>query len=158
MAKSCDAVPVIDLQGVDGERHHLVLQQIRRACEDWGMFQVTNHGVPGALLTTMLQLAKEFFRLPVEEKRKLSSSWVNQATAQPVLLQGYSSKEYGKSFLQWGEQLRHIIIPVSERDYELWPRNPPSYRSAIALPPPQSFVGLLHLLNFHYTSLESQSC
>ncbi|KAG0626843.1 hypothetical protein M758_2G155900 [Ceratodon purpureus] len=126
-AGACE-VPVVDLQGVDGERRHLVVQQIRRACEDWGVFQVINHGVPVALLTAMLQQAKEFFQLPVEEKRKLSTTWVNQTTPQPVLLQGYSSKEYGKCFLQWGEQLRHIISPVWERNYELWPTNLPSYR------------------------------
>ena len=122
-------IPVIDLQGLDGDRRPVILEQIREACEQWGIFLAINHGVPASLQSRMLQLAKEFFDLPLEEKRKISSP---SDSPQPGLLQGYSCKDYGlgRSFLEWGEQLRFVTSPISARDYNLWPTSPPSFRSA----------------------------
>jgi len=49
-----------------------IVAQVGRACEEWGFFQVVNHGVSLALLEELEATAKQFFDLPLEEKRKVS--------------------------------------------------------------------------------------
>lgn len=125
-------IPLIDMDGVvsweessDGERRCVVVQQIRDACKEWGFFQVKNHGVPSHLIKRMQQAAWEFLQLPAEEKMRLKAveGW--------IVDEGYSSKratsEGGIS--HWSDRLRHCVFPTSSRKYELWPTNPPSFRS-----------------------------
>ena len=74
-------VPVIDLAPL---RHEIaapqdtpavddIVAKVGQACEQWGFFQVINHGVPAALLEELQSTAKQFFDLPLEEKRKVPS-------------------------------------------------------------------------------------
>lgn len=63
-------VPVISLAGideVDGRRDE-ICRKIVDACEEWGIFQVVDHGVDGKMIGEMNRLAREFFVLPAEEK------------------------------------------------------------------------------------------
>nr|WKU60894.1 flavonoid 3-hydroxylase [Epimedium koreanum] len=56
-------IPVISLAGideVDGRRSE-ICKKIVDACEDWGIFQVVDHGVDTDLITEMTKLAREFF-------------------------------------------------------------------------------------------------
>lgn len=119
-------VPVIDLQGSDGEHRGVVLEQIREACSGWGGFQIVNHGVPLALMERIRQVAKEFFALPVEEKQKYSAT---APTNTVDLFHGYGTKALGtKAALDHGDQLRHKSLPVSVRAYEQWPTHPAAFR------------------------------
>ncbi|CAM6059441.1 unnamed protein product [Sphagnum tenellum] len=71
-------IPVIDFAGFHlTERRPLILQQIRRASEDWGFFQIINHGVAPALLNDILHTHKEFFEMPLEEQMKYYSKDTN---------------------------------------------------------------------------------
>lgn len=68
-------VPVVDLaplreQPTEAETKSIVAE-IGQACEEWGFFQVVNHGVSLALLEELQATAKQFFDLPLEEKRKV---------------------------------------------------------------------------------------
>lgn len=119
-------LPVIDMEGVDGERRGVVLRQIQKACEDWGFFQVKNHGVPLSLLKRMQEAATGFFNRPWEEKM----SYRLKGEEQAVKSQGYGSKSAPKQGLasNWGDQLQHEVFPLSARNYDLWPTNPSSFR------------------------------
>ncbi|XVF10190.1 hypothetical protein REPUB_Repub07fG0161400 [Reevesia pubescens] len=66
----CENVPVVDL-GCEDRNH--IIQQISLACTYYGFFQVINHGVSKEAVERMLQVAHDFFGLPVEEKLKLYS-------------------------------------------------------------------------------------
>lgn len=69
--KFSNEIPVISLQGIDDEesgRRAEICDKIVKACEDWGIFQVVDHGVDMKLLSEMTRLATEFFQLPTEEK------------------------------------------------------------------------------------------
>ena len=125
---SSTELPVIDLAGVkdDGKRRRAVVESIRQACLDWGFFQLVNHGVPVSLMKRMQQVAWEFFDLPLEEKQRYSVKTESQSLG----TQGYGSKFKSKegAASNWGDQLRHRTLPVSIRQYELWPTNPPAYR------------------------------
>lgn len=125
-------IPLIDMEGVvsseesGGERRCVVLQQIRDACQEWGFFQVKNHGVPSPLIKRMQRVAQEFLALPSEEKHQMRL----KAVQGWIVDEGYSSKratsEGGIS--HWSDRLRHCMFPISSRKYDLWPTNPPSFR------------------------------
>ena len=71
-----DEIPIISLAGideVDGRRSE-ICKKIVEACEDWGIFQVVDHGVDTKLVSDMTRLAREFFALPPEEKLRFDMS------------------------------------------------------------------------------------
>nr|GLL20507.1 gibberellin 3-beta-dioxygenase 3-like [Ipomoea trifida] len=57
-----ESVPLIDLEDPQA------LEKIKMACENWGVFQVTNHGIPMELLAQMEHQVRRFFDLTREEK------------------------------------------------------------------------------------------
>ncbi|GMH02353.1 hypothetical protein Nepgr_004192 [Nepenthes gracilis] len=59
-------VPVIDFSGGEGCE---VVEQVRRASETWGFFQIVNHGVPLNVMEEMLAGARRFHEQPTAVKR-----------------------------------------------------------------------------------------
>lgn len=114
-------VPVIDLNDPDQEKVH---SSIVDASQQWGMFQVVNHGIPGEVIRELQKVGKMFFELPQEEKEKYAKSPDSKD------IQGYGSKLQkeleGKK--GWVDHLFHKIWPPSAIDYRFWPENIPSYR------------------------------
>ncbi|MQL81072.1 hypothetical protein Taro_013509 [Colocasia esculenta] len=55
-------IPVIDLQALDPGA-------LAAACEDWGVFRLTNHGTPPALSRRLHDEVRRVFSLPFETKR-----------------------------------------------------------------------------------------
>ncbi|CAN6563329.1 unnamed protein product [Malus baccata var. baccata] len=69
-------IPIISLAGIDeveGRRGE-ICKKIVAACEDWGIFQIVDHGVDAELISEMTGLAREFFALPSEEKLRFDMS------------------------------------------------------------------------------------
>lgn len=75
---ACQQVPVIDLEGSEGSRREEIVNEISRAAEKWGLFQVVHHGVPVPLLDDMLEGIRLFHEQPKEVKAQLYSRDVNQ--------------------------------------------------------------------------------
>jgi len=71
-----DEVPVVSLEGIDGggARRAEIRDRVAAACEDWGIFQVVDHGVDAALVADMARLARDFFALPAEDKLRFDMS------------------------------------------------------------------------------------
>ncbi|CAN7012887.1 unnamed protein product [Brassica rapa subsp. trilocularis] len=69
-------IPVISLAGIDhvGGKRGDICRQIVEACENWGVFQVVDHGVDTKLVGDMTRLASDFFSLPPEDKLKFDMS------------------------------------------------------------------------------------
>lgn len=68
-------IPVISLAGIDSaDGRAEVCRKIVEACEDWGIFQVVDHGVDSGLVSEMTRLARDFFALPPEEKLRYDMS------------------------------------------------------------------------------------
>lgn len=60
--------PVLDLaQPV----HPSFLSSLSSACQEWGFFYVTNHGIPDDIFSTICSLSEDVFSLPQELKLKL---------------------------------------------------------------------------------------
>lgn len=115
-----DEIPVISLDGiddVDGKRAE-ICQKIVAACEDWGIFQVVDHGVDTGLVSEMTRLAREFFALPPEEKLRFDMSGGKKG--------GFivSSHLQGEVVQDWREIVTYFSYPLRARDYSRWPDKP----------------------------------
>nr|AAM63319.1 flavonol synthase [Arabidopsis thaliana] len=113
-------IPVIDLSNPDEE---LVASAVVKASQEWGIFQVVNHGIPTELILRLLQVGMEFFELPETEK---------EAVAKPedsLDIEGYRTKyqKYLEGRNAWVDHLFHRIWPPSRVNHKFWPKNPPEY-------------------------------
>ncbi|KAI5084419.1 hypothetical protein GOP47_0000588 [Adiantum capillus-veneris] len=86
-------VPVISLSS--SQR----LQQVAHACSEWGIFQITDHGVSTSLQNQLWSAAYHFFSLPTETKLQL----ISQDPSSPLLFfTGFFSHEQVK---EWKDTL-----------------------------------------------------
>lgn len=66
--KTCKAlgIPVIDLS----QERSLVTELIVRACEEYGFFKVTNHGVSNDIISRIEKESLDFFSKPASKKHE----------------------------------------------------------------------------------------
>ncbi|KAH6835307.1 2-oxoglutarate and oxygenase superfamily protein [Perilla frutescens var. hirtella] len=60
------AIPVIDFSKLNGEERAKTLAQIATCCEEWGFFQLINHGISEELLDRVKKVASECYRVERE--------------------------------------------------------------------------------------------
>lgn len=124
-AHAVDAnIPIIDLAGLYGEPEAQVstLKQIAEACKEWGFFQIVNHGVSHDLMDMARETWRQFFHMPLEVKQQYANS--------PKTYEGYGSRlgiEKG-AILDWSDYYYLHYLPLSLKDYNKWPTQPPSSR------------------------------
>ncbi|KAK4431251.1 protein DOWNY MILDEW RESISTANCE 6 [Sesamum alatum] len=114
--------PIIDLGCAD---RTFIVQQIAQACQNYGFFQVINHGVLKEVVEKMLEVANEFFHLPVEEKMKLYSNDPSKTTRLST-----SSNPPKEKIHNWRDYLRLHVHPLDKYAKE-WPTNPTSFREIV---------------------------
>ncbi|XP_061999395.1 naringenin,2-oxoglutarate 3-dioxygenase [Rosa rugosa] len=117
-------IPIISLSGieeVDGRRAE-ICKKIVEACEDWGVFQIVDHGIDSKLISEMTSLAREFFALPPEEKLRFDMTGGKKG--------GFivSSHLQGEAVQDWREIVTYFSYPVRHRDYSRWPDKPEGWR------------------------------
>ncbi|KAJ8441936.1 hypothetical protein Cgig2_020081 [Carnegiea gigantea] len=135
-------IPVLDLSPISSLDHlpknHAIskdmvdlISEVAEASEKWGFFQVINHGVPPDKLEKLELIARKFFALPLEEKKKVSRDEGN-----PL---GYYDAEHTKNVRDWKEVFDFTVrdptvIPVSPDKLEAqllvnrWPDYPTELR------------------------------
>ncbi|KFK36717.1 hypothetical protein AALP_AA4G160400 [Arabis alpina] len=116
-------IPVVDMSDVWGKQEEL--KRVRSACEEWGFFQVVNHGVSHELMERMRGAWREFFELPLEEKRKYANS--------PDTYEGYGSRlgVVKDAILDWSDYFFLNHSPSSVKNPSKWPSQPPKIRELI---------------------------
>ncbi|KAK4572705.1 hypothetical protein RGQ29_030936 [Quercus rubra] len=67
------AIPVIDFSKLNGGTRAETLAQIANGCEEWGFFQLVNHGISEELLGRVKKVSSEWFKLEREENFKNST-------------------------------------------------------------------------------------
>lgn len=123
-------IPIIDLSEKNREE---LISKIGKACEEWGFFQVINHGVPSEVSTMVEIEAKKFFEQNMEEKKRVKRDEVNSM--------GYHDAEHTKNVRDWKEVFDYLVenttqVPSSHEPHDLelrtltnqWPQYPPHFR------------------------------
>ncbi|XVE92340.1 hypothetical protein REPUB_Repub01dG0088700 [Reevesia pubescens] len=118
------SVPIIDLL----EPSALVVEQISRACEEYGFFQIINHGVPQELCDRMMGVITDFFELPPEEKAPF---FTTDLTKQVKLFNYFVKDESQNKVSMWSECFSHPWHPLDDI-LHLLPQNPSQYREIVA--------------------------
>ncbi|KAI6705612.1 hypothetical protein NL676_008574 [Syzygium grande] len=121
-------LPVIDLDKLASSNDDLMefeLEKLHVACRDWGFFQLINHGVSCSLVEEVKLGIQEFFKLPMEEKRKF---WQEEGD-----LEGF-----GQSFvvseeqkLDWSDIFFMVSLPRHLRKPRLFPMLPSPFRDVL---------------------------
>lgn len=113
-------VPVISL----AQPHDVVVKEVAAAATAWGFFLITDHGIPSPLIQQLQKVGHEFFLLPQEEKEAYANDPANGR------FDGYGTKmtKNHDEKVEWIDYFFHLTAPPSKVNYEIWPKNPPSYR------------------------------
>ncbi|KAE8077419.1 hypothetical protein FH972_015984 [Carpinus fangiana] len=99
-------VPVISLS----QPHDVLVKQVALACQEWGFFLVTDHGLSPSLIQRLQEVGQEFFRLPQEEKE----AYANDAATGKF--EGYGTKMTKNSDekVEWIDYFFHFMSPPSK--------------------------------------------
>ncbi|KAL4559962.1 hypothetical protein LXL04_032108 [Taraxacum kok-saghyz] len=108
-SNSSEPVPVINLEDPNAMKH------VGHACKTWGVFQVTNHGIPTSLLNSMEASGRKLFSLPFQQKLK--------AARLPDGVSGYGVARISSFFpkLMWSEGFTLVDSPHHHAQ-KLWPQ------------------------------------
>lgn len=86
------------------------------------LLKIMNHGVPESVVSNMVNVSKEFFRLPECERLKNYSDDPLKTTR---LSTSFNVKT--EKVANWRDYLRFHCHPLEDYIHE-WPSNPPSFR------------------------------
>ncbi|KAK9682148.1 hypothetical protein RND81_10G053700 [Saponaria officinalis] len=110
-----DSIPTVDM---NIDNNEALVHDISRACEEYGFFQLINHGIPNELCHNVLQVITEFFHLPYEAKVDIITEYIkDQDTKEKIFM--------------WGEAFFHTWGPIDDSYLQNLPCNPPSYRKIV---------------------------
>ncbi|KAF3341838.1 S-norcoclaurine synthase 1-like protein [Carex littledalei] len=120
---SSKEIPVIDMSRLlDEMSREEEASKLKHACQEWGFFQVVNHGVAEKVIEEMKDNIKGFFSLPLQEREEVAQV--------PGDLEGY-----GQAFvhseeqkLDWADILVLFTQPPHFRNFKHWPAQPPTFR------------------------------
>lgn len=62
--------PVINLENLNGEERQATMAKIHDACENWGFFELVNHGISHDLMDTVERITKEHYKKCNEQRFK----------------------------------------------------------------------------------------
>ncbi|KAJ0798957.1 putative flavanone 3-dioxygenase [Helianthus annuus] len=105
-----DPIPLIDLNDLCGPNRSHVVDQI-----------VKNHGVPESTIANMMQIAREFFKLPEQERLKTYSDDPKQTTRLSTSFNIRTEK-----VANWRDFLRLHCYPIQDYINE-WPTTQPTF-------------------------------
>ncbi|XP_072963244.1 flavanone 3-dioxygenase 2-like [Typha angustifolia] len=116
-------IPVVDMSSSDKIQ---IISQIAHACQSYGFFQVVNHGIPVELLTEVMAIALQFFRLPPEEKAKYYS---DDPSKKMRLSTSFNVRK--ETIHNWRDYLRLHCYPLEEFVPD-WPATPPLFKDIMS--------------------------
>ncbi|KAK8684124.1 hypothetical protein V6N13_040157 [Hibiscus sabdariffa] len=107
------AVPVIDFSKLNGDDRARTLGQIANACQEWGFFQLVNHGIPVELLERVKKVSSEFYKLEREEN-------FNKSKGMELLDKSVESLENS----DWED----VVTLLDDNE---WPSNTPGFQETM---------------------------
>ncbi|KAL3718924.1 hypothetical protein ACJRO7_003953 [Eucalyptus globulus] len=119
-------LPVIDFAQLQGSNRSQVLEHLADACEEYGFFQLVNHGIPSQVIEGMRSVGRRFFELPYEERCK----YMNLDMRSPVRC-GTSFNQNKDQILCWRDFLKLSCHSLPQH-LPSWPSNPSDLREVAA--------------------------
>ncbi|KAK3148672.1 hypothetical protein QOZ80_3BG0297960 [Eleusine coracana subsp. coracana] len=117
-------IPIIDFQRLLMDSHEEAAR-LHGACQEWGFFQLINHGIPHDVVEGMKAGVEGFFQQPAETKKQFA-----QERGQ---LDGYGQlfvvSEDQK--LDWADILFLNTQPPQDRNMRFWPDKPANLRRTL---------------------------
>ncbi|GAB4827745.1 hypothetical protein Ancab_034631 [Ancistrocladus abbreviatus] len=118
------SIPIIDMSS----NNVVLVQEIARACEEYGFFQIINHGVPIDLCNNVLNAITAFFHMPPEEK---ANHFTMDPTKETRVFKYYLKDQGVKEEVSmWSEIFCHCWH-ASHNFSDHLPDNPPEYREEV---------------------------
>ncbi|PON40565.1 Oxoglutarate/iron-dependent dioxygenase [Trema orientale] len=118
-------IPVIDFAQLHGSTRSQVISSLAKACQEYGIFQLVNHGIEADVIHRMVDVSTRFFDLPSNERSKYMSKDM------------FSPVRYGTSFNQnndkvfcWRDFLKLSCHPCLPEVLPHWPSSPVDLREA----------------------------
>lgn len=115
-ARMCSQT-AIDLSQLDGPNRDKVAEEIVKAAETLGFFQVVNHGVPVELLESLKDAAHTFFSQPPEKK----AVYRKGVSPSPLVKYGTSFVPEKEKALEWKDYISMVYSNDAEA-LEQWPK------------------------------------
>ena len=121
-----EQVPIIDIgelvEDASSSAAESAVSQIANACQTWGFFQITNHGITDDLIQHVWSQTRALFSLPLEQKQQVLRSKDN--------LWGYYSNELTKNQRDKKEvyDFTHDGIDPIYGKANRWPDNQQDFR------------------------------
>lgn len=84
--------------------------------------QAVGHGMTGSFLDQVHSIGRDFFALPLVEKRKWSR------TAEETEGYGNDTVLSEHQILDWSDRLYLNTYPQDQRKLQFWPQNPENFR------------------------------
>ncbi|KAJ9564872.1 hypothetical protein OSB04_000838 [Centaurea solstitialis] len=126
LSSSLREIPVIDMQHLCSKDLALPeLEKLHFASKDWGFFQMINHGMSSVLVETLKEEIQEFFKLPMEEKKKF---WQKEEDFEGFG-QAFVVSEEQK--LDWADMFTLVTLPHYIRKPHLFPNLPIRLRETL---------------------------
>ncbi|XP_012082504.1 protein DMR6-LIKE OXYGENASE 1 [Jatropha curcas] len=119
-------LPIIDFAELQGSNRPQVLKSLAEACEQYGFFQLVNHGISNDVISGMIDAVKRFFELPYEERSKYMTSDMNA-----LVRYGTSFNQNKDNVFCWRDFLKLMCSPLSDV-LAHWPSSPTDFRDLVA--------------------------
>ncbi|PON62611.1 Oxoglutarate/iron-dependent dioxygenase [Parasponia andersonii] len=119
-------IPVIDLDEDHNHDQTSIIQQIIKAGQEYGIFQVVNHGVSEELMDETMKVTKEFHEMPDIDKARECSKDPKMRCRLYTSSENYSTEQLH----YWRDALVHPCHPLEEH-MQFWPENPTQYREIV---------------------------
>ncbi|GLT55834.1 hypothetical protein SLA2020_289220 [Shorea laevis] len=114
------AIPVIDFSKLNGGERAKTLAEVANACENWGFFQLVNHGIPVELLERVKKVSSNCYK---EEREG------NFQSSEPVkLLKDLVEKNSSERLedVDWED-----VFTLNDNQHE-WPSKIPGFKETMA--------------------------
>lgn len=110
---------MIDFSKLDGEERAATMAQIHNGCEEWGFFQLVNHGIPEELLERVKKISSDCYKLEREENFKKSK---------PVTMLNELVEKKSEGKLE-GVDWEDVFLLTDDNE---WPSKLPGFKETMA--------------------------
>ncbi|XP_060187745.1 1-aminocyclopropane-1-carboxylate oxidase-like [Lycium barbarum] len=97
-----ETFPVVDMEMLNTEKRAAIMEKIKDACENWGFFEVVNHGISHELMDIVEKLTKEHY-----------NNCMEKGFRQMVASKGLEDVEVENNDLDWESSFNLKHLPVS---------------------------------------------